>query len=366
MSAVKGPFVFVSDDYVANAPYESADQTTNRLISRSKLAGCKSIALFARQTPTDQAARFKAEGFQIIAWDVTHDGPEAVEADLRRVGAEIWMPQMETVREMTSTLRCLEAGLHTRFPCEPVMTSGGMDAGDGRTVEDNKRLMRQFGVNTVWVEVYLQDQNPEHPNLGNVNHMIWHFEYNYGFPEAHPVVGLWNGVSVKNYDLSQHGRMFSAWRSQQMDEWQYGELASIPDLPPPAPPSATDIRNQVVSIAKEWDDQNPGARLSRIHIARRIASTGSTDTRWNAAREDIVTRLDSASFPFASSSTPAGTGARLEIGKVVKPWVDANASARLARLSVIMRIVGSGSIDTRWNLVREQIADTLDNAGIPA
>lgn len=367
MTAIRGPYVFLSDDYDVMKQYEPSDLTTDKRIHSSRLGGCKSVALFGRQTPPAQAARWKAAGFQIIVWDVCHDGAEALDTNLRQLQADIFMPQAETYAEMDSLKRVLSADLHKRWVTEPVMTSGGME---GRTVaetDNNKRAMRNFGLQTVWVETYLQDVNANNPNLGDVNHMAWHFTHNYAWPEAHPVVGLWNRVSVTRYDLSKHGRNFGAWRSQQMEDWQYEEMGKVPDIAPPSAPDATAIRKRVVELAKPWDAANPGSRLARIHVARRIADAGSTDARWNDVRGDIVAMLDRVGYPSAIKSPPkAETSVRSDIAQAVRPWVVEYPNAKLARLSVIARITGVGSNDTRWMAVRTDVATALDKAGVPA
>lgn len=292
MTDVRGPFVF------------SSDQPSSAHLDKAVSAGCKSHAIQLEATGAAfWASQARNRGLQVIGWGLCDD---LTATHLLNVRPDVWMPQAESTDQFDELIATLQAARDGEWPvlppCEPVMTSGGMETSKPnptdaeKQAERNRRrdLLRSFGVTKVWVEVYKQDADRSgQPWLGDVNHMCRFFVSAYGFAEARPVLGLWtandggagwahNPYRVSGYDLTNHGRTFGAWRAEQMDDARYPEIAAVPAVSPAAPPTNLETRVAMTAHAATWEKSlaKPQPR-SRITIGKRIVRlTGISDESW--------------------------------------------------------------------------------------
>lgn len=309
MTAVKGPFVFTSDRW------------SDDFITKAESAGCGALALQVGVAPSTAYDKTRAARLQVIGWGTAQF---ATLEFLTLRDIEIWMPQAESTEEFDELIDALREGVcPPGVPCEPVMTSGGMEtnkpnATDAEKVAERNRrrdLLRSFGVTRVWVEMYKQDADRSgQQSLGDVDAMCGFFVSEYGFAEAHPVLGLWtvddsqawakNPYSVSKYDLSRHGRTFGAWRAEQMDDARYAEIKAVPAValppppdsePPPTPVTTEQARTIITDIAQGWEgaQKQPGPKpLTRISICKRIAGSEFTKEEWERLAPTIKALLD--------------------------------------------------------------------------
>ena len=301
MTAVKGPFLFTSDRW------------QDSFIDKAKQAGCGAVALQLGKHPGDAPWKIIDVGLQVIGWGTCSVDTTETAFYIGASGASVWMPQAENTAEFDLLIACLRKGIPNGLSVEPVMTSGGMEPPGNPTPEEKvaerKRrieLLNSFGITKVWVEVYAQDADKHsQPNLGYVNYMCDFFVSQYGFAEAHPVLGLWtvddthawarNPYQVSNYNLSRHGRTFGAWRAEQMADERYTEMAAVPPFKFPSGLSTKFVRAHITSTAQDWENgQNPrGSKpLTRISICKRIAGSEFTQEEWNRMAPTIKALLD--------------------------------------------------------------------------
>lgn len=310
MTAIKGPFVFVSDGWARHT------LTTDTLISRARTAGLKALALQLGNTPPSEAEKLKDAGFQIIGWGSQARSPSVTRARLDEIHADIWMPQAESNAEWLELENCIADGLHLLRPTEPVMTSGGMelpekapDPSDAVAYADwmerkraevnrRKRFAQDAGLRIVWVEVYVQEA-ADNPLRGDVEHMVGHFERDYGFLKAYPVLGLWNSVPVAEYNLSKHGRSFGAWRFEQMADERFLEIARVPELSPP-----TQERPMPGDPAKT-PKRDPIAAPCRLDYYPAIRQSGKrtlSEIKWIVLHSEEASSAKAAAGWFQNSS----------------------------------------------------------------
>lgn len=284
----------------------SSDGFSRQHVVDAKAVGCLSHGVqlgtvgdaFAAQTVRDL-------GLRVVGWGAC--GPVTL-TNLVNVRPDVWMPQVESTAEFNALVFTLAEAREDDFllpPCEPVMTSGGMEPGGSptdaeKTAERARRrdLLRSFGVTVAWPEVYKQDADRSgQANLGDVNGQCAFWKSAYGFVEAWPAIGLWtaddhgagwarNPYRVSDYDLSRVGRTFGAWRAEQMSSTRYPEIAAVPasSAPPPAPtgPTVSETRQAMQAAAVKWETSlsKPQPR-SRITIGKRIVRLrGISDASW--------------------------------------------------------------------------------------
>ncbi|HXH06783.1 MAG TPA: hypothetical protein VNI83_09345 [Vicinamibacterales bacterium] len=290
MTAVRAPFVFTSDRWHPE------------FIEKARLARCGAIALQLGVAPADAARQARAAGLQVIGWGSCSP---ATRDQLAAMRPDVWMPQAETTDEFEALVAALPAA-PLGLPCEPVMTSGGMehpaprdDTEKVREVQRRRSLLRSYGVNRVWVEVYAQDADRSaQPWLGDVDRMVWQFQGPYDFDEARPVVGLWNTATrdypLSRYDLSRHGRMFGAWRAEQMADARYAEIAAwVAQFDTDVPANRQAALDKLAASVRYWRGtgmQEATVDVQRQTLAWRVLHVTQSGENVRALR-DLLDRM---------------------------------------------------------------------------
>jgi hypothetical protein len=195
------PGLFTAWGFDATSPQWSAAE----LAGKARAAGFRWVAV---QTTTGMllgnALALRDAGLKAVLWGLP--GSVWDTNDLFE-GYIVQIENPDQYREAVHVLPSLPT------PRAVVTTFGG---------EDTKGLVKPLlkYTSTALVECYKQDD----PIHADIDRMMWQAAQ-YGWPRAHPVLGLYGGIGLGGY-VNLGKRQFSVWTAEEMSDQDWIDLAS--------------------------------------------------------------------------------------------------------------------------------------------
>lgn len=188
-----GPWAFTAwgfQDHAESWPEELSDQCVE--------AGVGTILIQIGEADPAVADPFHRKGVKVALWGVAGSDDAAA---LDAFNAAGYVPQIEGPGQRDAALASLRASVGAGLSIAIVTTFSSLE--DGATWFPQ---LAAAGANHLLVECYRSDG----PNQGDVPRMMWQAKQ-YGWPLADPIVGLYGGVTLDQYDLTGQGRDWGWW-----------------------------------------------------------------------------------------------------------------------------------------------------------
>jgi hypothetical protein len=193
----------------------SADWLADQLAK----AGVRSIAIQIGEADPSVAGAFHRLGLAVYLWGRPSPGDQAA---LDKFRADGWIPQVETNDQYQALLLNLAGGVGAELLRAVVTNFEGINAThEGVKTPERMAALTAAGITTAFVECYSQD-DPAHRDL---TRMIAKAR-EYGWSNAVPVVGLFHGVRLSEYDLTGFGRDWGVYNVESLDPADWPAIAA--------------------------------------------------------------------------------------------------------------------------------------------
>jgi hypothetical protein len=203
--------------------FESASLVATDLAERLVASGIRSVAIQVdrdgpRASRAD-AAILASRGLDVYLWGIPDDGDHAAALEAFAGIVDGYIAQVEDDAQYAALLDNIEAGVGGGLPRAVVTTFEGINTTHNGLLRTPERMQPivAAGITTAFVECYRQD----HPSHGDLELMLWQAR-EYGWPEAVPVVGLYRGVRIGDYEgLDARAGSWGFWNVEQIhpDDW---------------------------------------------------------------------------------------------------------------------------------------------------
>ena len=205
----------------------TAQSIANQLVA----SGFRSIAIQIGDAdhPTDSsvAAAMHAAGLAVYAWGTPHGDGSEDESDLKRLGADGWLPNVETDGQYQALLIDLARGVGAGLPRVVVTNFEGIEGVHLKPyapdkIRDRMQPLMDAGIDSALIECYLQNDPP----CTDVSAIIDQ-AHGFGWVNAYPLVGTYQDVRLGQFDLTGFEQTFGIYLVEEINPADWAAAAKL-------------------------------------------------------------------------------------------------------------------------------------------